>query len=604
MSGCETLNEVNPFSEGTLETPPDIEVTNASPKIQYSPVIEISGSEEAEDALRSLFEDASRLVRLEDRLPTSLERLRRRAESDVERFLKILRSEGFYGGKVKYRIDEDSEPIRAVLSVETGPPFVLQRYAIDYGPHHKPPPSDFPSTAEEVDLELGGRGRTADILDAQAAITRKLGNSGYPLARIEDQKVIADFASSTLSVDISVDSGPPATFGGVRVSGLEAVERELIDDFVPWKPGDTYRNKSVQNFRESLVSTRLFSSVIAQHAEAVGNDGKLPVEVEVVERKHRSVGVGASYSTNTGFGGNVYWEHRNLFGQGEKLRLNARAAEIQQLVGATASKPAFLHPDQTLVGDLTLERNRTDAFDEDKLKSSVGLERTFSRTISGRIGVSAEYARLTDEFGENTVLLFGLPTRISRDDTDDLLNPTEGSRISFTTTPFIGQDDEAGLTLWRNELSASTYVAMDKDRRYVIAARGKIGSIGGADRRRVPASHRFYAGGGGSVRGYGFQLIGPLDDEDEPLGGRSAAEIGLEGRIRVGESFGIVPFVEGGLVDESVVPTFSNTVRWAAGIGGRYYTSFGPIRLDIAFPINPREVDDVFQFYVSLGQAF
>ena len=149
------------------------------------------------------------------------------------------------------------------------------------------------------------------------------------------------------------------------------------------------------------------------------------------------------------------------------------------------------------------------------------------------------------------------------------------------------------------------YQPLDYARRYVLAGRARVGSTVGQPRRNVPANKRFYAGGGNSVRGYGYQKIGPLNDDDDPDGGRSLLELGAEFRAQVWGNFAVVPFVDGGTVYDNAYPDFSETFRWAAGIGLRYHTVIGPIRFDIAFPLNPRKgTDDPYQFYISIGQAF
>lgn len=607
LGGCETLSSVNPFAPASTSAPPaspETALADTAATIPYVPEIRIDGPEEYAAVLRPLLEKASRLVTLADRAPTSLERLRRRAEGDVERAVKILRSEGFYKGEARYRLEEDPTPLRAVLAVTPGPPFAYGAYRIRYQNAPVPTPAGFPATAADVGLTSGARARSADILDARSRIVARLGNSGHPRATVLDQTAVADFAAGTLSVDVVVDPGPAAVFGDVRVDGLSSVERELVDDFVTWNRGAPYRQDAVDALQKSLIGTRLFSSVVARPGERADADGTLPIDVRVEESEHRSVGAGVAYSTNTGAGVNTYWEHRNLLGQGERLRVNLKVAEIQQLLGATAAKPAYLRPDQTLTGEVKIERDRTEAYVQELIGSSVGLERTFGSTLTGRLGLSAEYSRVTDERGARTVQILGVPASVTRDTTDNLLDPTKGARLTFATTPFAGVDDESALSFWRNRLTGSAYLSVDEASRYVLAVRGEIGSITGISRRRVPAHHRLYSGGGGSVRGYGYQLIGPLDDENDPLGGRSFAELGLEARIRIGQSFGIVPFLEAGVVDESTLPAFDENIRYAAGIGGRYYTGFGPLRVDIAFPLNPRGLDDPFQFYVSLGQAF
>src|SRR3546814_3726515 len=120
----------------------------------------------------------------------------------------------------------------------------------------------------------------------------------------------------------------------------------------------------------------------------------------------------------------------------------------------------------------------------------------------------------------------------------------------------------------------------------VIAGRTLLGSSIGSGRADIAPSRRLDAGGGGSARGFGYQELGPRDMDNDPLGGRSVNEFALEARYRFG-NFGIVPFVDAGEVYRSSYPQFSD-IRFGVGIGGRYYTIFGPVRVDVAVPINRR----------------
>jgi translocation and assembly module TamA len=185
------------------------------------------------------------------------------------------------------------------------------------------------------------------------------------------------------------------------------------------------------------------------------------------------------------------------------------------------------------------------------------------------------------------------------------MNPTRGSRLWLGVAPYLTTGDDNNA-FFAGETNISAYKSLHQEDRIVVAGRVRAGSILGESRAEIPASKRFYAGGGGSIRGYQFKKVGPLDDQNDPIGGRSVIELSAEARFRITERIGLVPFLDGGTVFTN--PDFTtegdDTIRWAAGLGGRYFTVIGPIRLDVAFPINKRDVDDDFQFYVSIGQAF
>jgi translocation and assembly module TamA len=431
-----------------------------------------------------------------------------------------------------------------------------------------------------------------------------LGERGHPLAKIVDRRTVVDHSENTMRVTLEVDPGPLAKFGPVAIEGLTDVEEDYVRELIELTPGAIYDQRAVAALRTRLVDTQLFEAVSIDTAQRVDDEGRLPLTIRVTERAPRSVGAGVSYSTDQGFGANAFWEHRNLFGRNEQLRFSITTAEINQEISLDYRVPNFRELDQDLIFSAAGVRQTTDAFDELSVAFFGGIERTLGEHWTVRGGPSLEYSIIDDNIDEETFLLAGLPLSAARDDTNSLLNPTRGTRLSLALTPYYGvlEDNPSFLV---SEVTGSAYLKPFDVDWLVLAGRSRVGSIVGAPTEDLPANKRFYAGGGGSIRGYEFQSVGPLDDDDDPLGGRSVFEVSLETRFRVTETIGIVPFVDGGTVFDDVYPDFSETLRWAAGIGFRYYTAIGPIRADIAFPLNPRGgVDDLFQFYVSIGQAF
>lgn len=570
---------------------------------------ELSITGEVEEPLAELLEGASQLAALKDRPPATLAGLRRRSEDDLARFRDVLRSEGFYAGSLRQSIDETASPLLVSIAVTPGPLYLLADYAVVY--QGAPPPEPDPAAdLETLGLRIGMPGRAPPVAEAQRILLRALANGGYPLARVLDRRALVDHAETTLSVTLTVDAGPRATFGPVAVEGLTSVAEDYVRLLLPWQEGDLYDRRQVEAARLALSDTALFSSIRFRTADAPLDDGRLPMTLALAEREKRSIGAGVSFSTGEGPGGEAFWEHRNLLGANERLRLSLAAAFIEQSLSASFRKPRFRRLDQALLADAAVTRSDTDAFQEESARGFVGLERRLSEvwTVSG--GLSAEFSLLTDEGededeedNEEAFLLYGLPLTAARDSRDDLLNATRGTTLSLGLTPYIGTVED-NIAFLVSELGGSAFYAVDSEGRIVLAGRARLGTIVGEETASVPASKRFYSGGGGSVRGYEFQSIGPLDAEDDPEGGHSVAEIGAEVRLRVTESIGLVPFVEGGIVGDEPFVDFSEDFLWAAGLGLRYYTAIGPLRLDVGFPINGRDRDDTFQFYVSLGQAF
>lgn len=564
--------------------------------IDYEVDLDLEGDTDLQD----LIEASSELLRLQDNPPQTLARLERRVDRDRETFEKVLRSEGYYAGTIEYEIDHEAEPVEVDFNIDTGRAYRLAAYDIVYtAPGDEPCPE---CDLDALNLELGQRARAEAVVNAESLLVRRLQELGYPLAAVEDRKTVVDHDDATMIVTLTVDQGPLAGYGPIEVAGAEDVRESYIRRLVPLEPGARYDQETVDEARRRLADTGLFESAQIRTAEAVDADGNVPLTVQVLERPHRSIGGSASYSSTEGARGEVFWEHRNLLHENERFRITGTAAEIEQGLTMNFRKPHFGTLDQDLVVDLAGLRRTTDAFDELSGIGSVVLERSLFEhwRVSG--GVSTQYSVIDEDGVETTTLLFGLPLTAARDDTDSILDPTRGSRLAFTVTPYYGTLDRQ-LTFVSATAGGSAYFSLDDESRYVFASRARVGTLYGEDTLDIPANMRFYAGGGGSVRGYEFQKVGPLDDDDDPLGGSSLLEVGAEMRIKITDTIGIVPFIDGGMVYDSEFPDDLDLL-WAAGIGARYYTGFGPFRLDVAFPINGRDSDDFFQFYVSLGQAF
>jgi translocation and assembly module TamA len=540
--------------------------------------------------------------------------LERRAFHDVERFVNVLQSEGYYDAIVDYRIDTSVSPANVDVLIDPGTCY----------PVFEPIVRLVGAVADETPIaaEVGGfqaiagkPARARDILDAETRLVAGVIARGYPLARITEQRYVADHAIDAVRVEVALDTGPPARFGRVTFIGLEDVDETYVRNRIPWKDGATYDPAKVDRARRQLSATGLFSHVGIAHADHLEPDGTLPMTVTLTEGKFRAVAVGVRYDSLLGAGGGASWEHRNVLGGGERFRVTGDVAEAGYSGGLVWREPDFLRPGYTLSYAAGYEWEDTTAYEIQRAYTAVSLEVPLSDALVTTAGVTLEWSPVQtkaresisgDRDQDETFLLLGFPLTVIGSTTDSLLEPTRGARVELSVTPYkeISGDDLAFSVL---RMTPSCYLPFHPPlvRRAVLATRLSMGSIAGAKRDQVPADKRFYAGGGGSIRGYEYQRVGPLDDDDEPLGGRSLLEVGSELRLRITESFGIVAFFEGGNVYQSLYPDFDDVIRWGTGGGLRYYSPVGPFRLDIGTPVNGRGgVDPAVQFYLSLGEAF
>lgn len=570
---------------------------SAAPDFSYD--VTITGA--PTDAVDDLLVQSSRLEQLADKTPASLAALRRRAEVDVEGFQKVLRSEGYYANEVRFKIDETQSPIAITFDITPGPLFRITKFDIGFTERAENPAAP---ELSGLGIEIGMPARSEPVVSAQSQAIVELTNRGYPDARIDKQDAIVDFATDAMEVTITIDAGPRLYMGELNLEGLAMVEEEYIRRIAAWEPGKLYDTRVLDELRRRYLRTGLFDSVRLKPRQESKPDSTVPITLVFEEREHRSIGLGASYSTSEGLGTQYYWENRNMFGSGEKLRTDLTIAQIRRELKVTYVKPNFIRLDHNFNASLDIKQENTDAYDEDSITVFVGIDRRWRKKWVVGAGISLEYAKIDDDGVEESYALAGLPLTARHDSTDDLLDPKKGRRFSAELVPYLGLNDVSPDFL-RLELDGSTYYSVIDNDRLILAARAKLGMMAGDSASAIPAPKRFYSGGGGSVRGYKYQTVGPLDANNDPVGGRSLLEVGFEARARITDSIGIVPFIEGGNVYESMAPDFSGEFLWGAGLGFRYYTAIGPIRFDVAVPLNKRaNVDDSYQLYISIGQAF
>ena len=552
--------------------------------------------------LRSLFEAVSQTVSLRDNPPASLSLLKRRMTRDIPLLTKALRSQGFYGARVTWDIKEDTKPIQAVFQVELGQAYLLKSVDIRILSEGDPLEEKLPEPFQ-IGLILGEPVKSKHILDAEKRISQWFGKHGFPFPNIAEPKVVVDHAEQNVIVEFQVDPGPWARFGPTEIRGLESVNEAYTHGKIPWKEGEQFNNELLQKARRKLRATGLFAFVQVTPGETVDPESLLPIMIRVKERKHRTVKMGVSYKTDEAFGAKLSWEHRNLWNHGERLTVEGTASGIAYAAEGSFLKPEFLRTDQSLVLNVRLAEDHPDAFTSQSIKGVGRIEREISTGMTVTAGLGLKWQKVNQLGEEERFKLVSLPMTFSWDTSNDPLDPSRGGRFKFEVIPyrdFSGAD----LGFIQAYTHYSRYIRFSQKPHLVFAIRGTLGSMRGAERDDIPADIRFYAGGGGSIRGYAYQSVGPLR-ENQPIGGRSLAGLSSELRMKVTDTLGFVAFVDGGSAFEAAFPDFKESFRWGSGLGIRYLTGIGPLRLDIGIPLNKRDgVDDSFHLYVSLGQAF
>ncbi len=515
--------------------------------------------------------------------------LERRVESSL---IKALHAKGFYDAEIKFQ--DTGVKNTGAYEIIKGDQYMISEVSIK--------PKQFRQHIEALTVEQGSALTAVPVLKSQAEFYEVIQKDECYFNLEMSYQVVLDRKVKTGRVIYDVEAGPKSVFGKVYFKGHTSVEESYLRKLIPFKEGDCFRREKIEKLRGELLSTGLFARADIKLPDQPVDGKVVPLDIDLKERAHRTVRVGASFYTDEGLGGVVGWEHRNFLGSAEKLEAKIKASQRQQQASLDLTKPFFIRKDQTLSLTSSLEREDSDAFDELSIGAGASIARAFTRRLSGSTGVELKISQIE---GKNTLIqdnfaLLSFPHSLTWDSRNDKLNARKGWFIKGTSEPFLdmlGNSDP----FFKNRVTASTYFGFEKNT--VFAVRASVGSIQGADIENVPATERFYAGGGGSVRGFGYQEVGPFMNGD-PSGGASIVEGAAEIRYKLTDTLGVVGFVDAGKVDESPTPEFGD-FSIGAGVGVRYYSSFGPLRLDVATPLTDKgNADSSYQIYISIGQAF
>ena len=589
--------------------------------VAYS--VQVNGLVPADDStdvdLADLFGDLSALYDGDGKADNAA-MVRARLTADGELMQRILASEGYYDAVVDTRIDRGERdegqegqprqrrPITAVIDVKPGTRYKLAEIILQADP--TVPPN---LIADNFPLSVGEPIVAQRVQAAEAAIALKLPEEGYPFAEVGQRDILLDGATGDGVYTLPVEIGKRSRFGGIETTGNLAFDAEHVEVLARFKRGDLYDSRKVDDLRQALVATGLFATVAAEPqptGESAGDDTEY-VTMLVTQQAGppRTLAASAGYGTGEGIRLEGSWTHRNLLPPEGALIFRGVLGTQEQGFGATLRRSNAGRRDRTF--ELVAETTRSDynAFNAitGRIAARVSYDSTpiwqkkFTYAFGAELIATSEddYDFVRAERNRDFYTIFGVAGQIGMDRTDSLLDPTKGFRVTALIQP---EGSLAGRfsPYARTRLDVSGYYPVADN--IVLAARVRAGSILGAARERLAPSRRFYAGGGGSVRGFGYQELGPKDPNLDPIGGRSVAEAAFEGRYRFG-NFGVVGFVDAGQVYRGSTPTFSD-LRFGAGIGARYYTNFGPMRLDVATPIGRKPGEALVSVYVSIGQAF
>lgn len=560
----------------------------------------------------TLREQLVRAIGEVDGAPANRFEARRRARGAMASAEALLRSEGYYQPVLEDDVEGEETPV-AILNITPGPRFVLADPAVRWVAP-EPETATARTVVGDIGLKAGDPGRAVDVIAAEGRLVAGLTRNGYADARAEPRRVVVDHATLSVQPTFNIAAGQLVRLDGVRLETRGPTNPNWVAGLAPWSEGDIYDPEDVAELERRLLETGVYDGVGVALApqDQTTSEGHRPIIVTLTDRPRRILEAGATFSTADGSGVDVRWTWHNRFKRADTLVWEARLADVDSRLGADLSLPHWRKPGETLKLSAALVNEDTDAYDRTAIALSADLQQRLGKTswISYGLGFDAgQYnenrfdpvTQLPVTFDRDLYIATGRGS-VYLDRSNDPLDPTTGWRLTVSAQPTAVGGEDTVLFL-RAESQATAYLPLQDNAKTVLAGRVRLGSILGGEELTVPSDRLFYAGGGGSVRGYEYQGVGPRLPNNTPRGGLSLFETSVEVRRDVWRNFQAVAFLDAGAIGFQETPNFNN-LRYGAGLGVRYKLPFGPIRADVAFPLDRREGDAGFQVYVSIGQAF
>jgi translocation and assembly module TamA len=576
--------------------------------MRYTVQVEGLGSVSDSEELLRAFQQQSAL-HAERKDPANAAQIGRRASADADLLMQLLRAQGYYDATVEARTAKNGDSLAVVLAADPGPQYTFASVELPgldrAGPEAAQLRNAFP-------IKPGDPVVASDVIAAGLSLTTALGEQGYAEAKIGEQDIEVNHLTHLATLTLPVTPGPVARFGAIHVSGRPPFSARHVGVIARFKRGDPFQRSKLDDLRRALIATTLVANADIQ---VVPVDGGRTVDLNIrlEPAPQHTIAGELGYGTAQGARLEASWTDRNFLNPEGALTLRGIAGTNEQLLGVQLRRSNFVIRDQTLNVQFSASHQKFAAYTAKTVALAANIERQsnfiwqkpWTWSYGGEWLGTIERGVFSSAGVKDTrrFLIAAAPLALGFDGSDNLLDPTRGFRLSGRLSPEISFHG-GHFSYGRAQVDASAYHPVSD--RVVVAGRVRLGTIFGAGLFNIAPSRRLYSGGGGSVRGYGYQKLGPKDLDGDPIGGRGLAEFALEARIRLkqfGCNFGIVPFFDGGTLTSSARPDFSHW-RTAAGLGVRYYSSFGPIRVDFGVPLNRQKGDGPFAVTVSLGQAF
>lgn len=567
---------------------------------------------EKDSELAAPLQNASLVATLQTKESPKTQDILAAARADYERIVTALYQKGYFAPVVIIQVDgtevskisqfANPKTIKNVtIRVDPGRLFRFGRVKIAPLAPETEVPTGF-ATGQPASLSV-----LRETVDTSITAWRDI---GHAKAALKDQDIAARHQTQTIEANIALNPGPRLQFGKLHVKGTSSVPPERIREIAGLPEGHVFSPEELENASTRLRRTETFNSIAISESDSIGPNNTLDITVQAADALPRRIGFGAEVSSLDGLGFAAFWQHRNLFGGAERLRIGAavsgiggQSAGVDYRIEARYDRPATFNEDIDFYIKSEIESLEEETYQSDVFTIESGIRRYVNKNREYSLGLGYRIDKSVDVFGKRNFRVLTLPASALFDYRDEPLDAKTGFYVRAEITPFLGiKGTKDGML---TELDLRGYYTVGAEQKLTLAVRGQLGSLVGPELNNAPPDFLFYSGGGGTVRGQKYQSLAVDLGGGNYVGGRSFLGLSGEARYRINQKFAIVGFYDAGYIGPNSLPE-RNTGDWhsGAGLGVRYDTGIGPIRFDLAVPVSGPGRNSGFEVYFGIGQSF
>ncbi len=525
---------------------------------------------------------------------------------DIKRIKALYHNKGFYDVEIDHYFKYRDNYVEIFVIIEQGAPVITREIKLEINNTLLENEKD--KILKELPLKEDEYFSSEKYQESKNFIKRYFSNIGYPKVSVKGEALV-NKREKWAHVIIKIDTGDIYHFGKILVDGNKSVKKKIIEREILYKTDKQFSYDDIDKTRLKIFRLGFFKSVVI---DIIFNDTLRIVDtlIRVEEKKFGSIKAGIGFGTEDLLRGQLIWDQRNIFGGGRKLEVAGKYSDLTQRLSAKFTQPYFLDKDSKFISTVLLNRDDLPSYTSENLSFTNKVEKKYTNyrvSLSHTLQYSdvSDLSSATKEFiNKEDYFLSYLYVDIEKNTTTDIFNPKKGSIISLSleaSFSFLGSDEDYLKNIFEFKHYRKLFDDVVFAKRFLV---GVIQPLGNTETLDVPIFKRFFAGGSTTMRGFPYLELGPLDDNDDPVGGNSIILGSLELRFPIYKKLGGVAFLDYGNVFPEEYDFKIDDIKYAVGTGLRVDTIVGPLRIDLGYTLNPEPNIDRFQFFLSVGHAF